>query len=47
MTTEKVRLNITLPVELVRALSEMTEPRKRSQSALHPVVDAIRLHPNL
>ena len=31
MNTEKVRLNITLPVELVRELSEITEPRKRSQ----------------
>jgi len=31
MNTEKVRLNITLPVELVRELTEMTEPRKRSQ----------------
>lgn len=31
MNTEKVRLNITLPVELVREFTKMTESRKRNQ----------------
>ena len=42
MITEKVRLNITLPVELVRELSEMTEPRKRSQFIAESVAFRIK-----
>ena len=38
MDTETVRLNITLPKELVNAMNRMTEPRKRSRF----IADAVR-----
>ena len=31
MNTEPVRLNVTLPRELVEAMNRITEPRKRSR----------------
>lgn len=39
MSTEMVRLNITLPFSIAEELNQITEPRKRSQF----VAEAVRL----
>ena len=45
MNTEIIRMNITLPKELVESLDEMAGPRKRSQfivRALRMMIDQLK-----
>lgn len=43
MNTETVRLNVTLPKDLIKALNEHAGPRKKSQYIAHAIRKQIEL----